>query len=125
MLDQHLVDFVVGELRVKGRTAERNKIAECSLESAVLPMSLGDVFVQGLGEIRNSALELIHRTMKLALIGFVVRQKAIEQIRDLCRFAECKFSDFAPVLVEDCDLSVFENSVTRRVSCLEFLLYFG
>ena len=63
--------------------------------------------------------------MEFTLVAFVVGEEAVHEIRYLQGFAEREFAGFAAVLIEDGDLSVFEDGVTSGVSGFEFLLNLG
>ena len=125
MLDQHLVDVGFGKIRIQRRAAERDEPGEGLAEFPILLVGLGDMLAEGLRRIGNAALELVHGAFEIALMGLVVRQEAVEEIRDLDRLGEGEPARFAAVLVEDGHLCVFKDRVTGRVAGLEFFLDLG
>ena len=94
-------------------------------KASVLFVRILDVLAEGLGEIGNAALELVHGAVELTLIGFVVGEEAVHEIRYLQGFGEREFAGFAAVLIEDGDLGVLKNRIAGGVSGFEFLLNFG
>lgn len=80
------------------------------------------MLAQRLRKIGNVPLELVHGALELALVGFIVREKPVQQRRNRHRLAQRKFACLRAVLVKHSDLRIFENRIARRIPGLEFLL---
>ncbi len=125
VLDQHLVHVAVGQFRVQRRAAQGHKCGESFAELPVLLVRFVDVVAERLRQVRNAQLELVHGALELTLIGFIVGEEAVHQLRYLQWLAERVFASFAAVLVEDGGLRVLEDGVAGRVAGLDLLLNFG
>jgi hypothetical protein len=125
VLDEHLIHLMFGEAGVQRRTAELHEISEGLREPWILFVRFGDVLMKRLCEVGNAAFELIHGTMELALIGFVVGEEPIEEIREFDRFAKGVLACLGAVLVKNRRARILENRVAGWIAGLQLLLYFG
>jgi len=125
VLNEHLVNHVLRQLRVEGLTAERDESGEGMFEAGVLLVRFRDVLMERLGEIGNAALELVHGAVEFALVGFVVREEAVEEIGNFDWFAKGELAGFAAILVEHGSAGIFEDGVAVGISGFQLLANLG
>ena len=96
VLDQHLIDGGLRDVRVEARLAELEEVGERLLELRVVPVGLLDLLGQRLGQVGDALLELLDGLLELLDLRLDVAKNSLSRSAELLRVRHVERSSCSP-----------------------------
>lgn len=122
MLNQHLLDSVLTNIRVERYLAEVEETGKRELEGFVLDLSFRDQVFKSFGKLRNFGFEIFDRPFEAFMNRGDMREEVIEELNKFSGFGELSGKERSAVLIEDAATCILEDDVGFRIAYCELSL---